>query len=128
MPGHQPGDGEREGDEGREKDRRSADQSPIDDPRCEAKQNAHDRSVYGRGHVDGSVRSPRSRNRDGSALQAAQRARDELLQHLVTPGPGQSGADELPMDADQKERGAVVRVDVVVEFAADSCPLDLGGQ
>ena len=63
-----------------------------------------------------------------SALQAAQGALDKFLQYLGTAGTRHSRTDELPVDADQKERGTVVRVDVVVELAADACPLDLGGQ
>ena len=50
--GH-PGNGDREGDQSGNEERHIADQRPIDDPRCEAKQNAHDRSVYGRGHSAG---------------------------------------------------------------------------
>ncbi len=44
----QPEDGDRQRYRYRNKERRVANQHPIDDPRREAKQNAHDRSVYGR--------------------------------------------------------------------------------
>ena len=49
IPGGQPGEGDTKGEQSSEDKWRIADQDPIDDPRREAKQNAHDRSVYGRG-------------------------------------------------------------------------------
>src|ERR1700759_4303578 len=65
---------------------------------------------------------------DSSALQAAQGARHKFPEHLIAVRPRHSGADELCVHADEEERGAVVGADIVVEFAAVSRALDLGGE
>ena len=52
---HQSGHGDRQRNQCRNERRHVSGQRPIDDPRREAKQNAHDRSVYERRHSGGSL-------------------------------------------------------------------------